>query len=131
MTTPLFCLVVGTFMPYLWAFIGAYLRSQQLGQLDNKNPRGQAAETTGAAARAYAAQQNAWEALPVFIVAVFISYLGNFDGIIAALGSVAWVLARLLHGYFYLTDQDRLRSLSFVVGIGCVIIMMTTAFIGV
>lgn len=128
MNTACVCLAVGIFLPYVWAFTGTWLRSRELGSLDNKNPRQQVMQTTGMAARAYAAQQNAWEALMVFAAAVFLVSLGNPDSGAASVAAVIWVLARLAHGIFYLADLDVARSLSFMVGMGSVITIIAAAF---
>jgi uncharacterized MAPEG superfamily protein len=65
-----------------------------------------------------AAQQNAWEALPVFASSVFVAHLAGADPAGSATASVIFVLARILHAVFYATDLAPLRSLAFAVGIG-------------
>ena len=62
MTTPFWCLLIVIAIPYLLAGLGGYLRYRQFGAIDNKYPRSQMAQAEGAAARAIAAQGNAWEA---------------------------------------------------------------------
>ena len=79
MTTPLWCLVIVAFIPLILAGVGGYLRLQQLGKVDNKHPRTQALELTGAAARTLAAQANAWEATALFTVSVVIAHLAGAD----------------------------------------------------
>ena len=127
MTIPFICLVIGAFLPYLWAFTGSYLRARQLGGLDNNNPRQQVAQAKGAAARAYAAQQNAWEALPVFAIAVFMANVADPESVTGNYAAMVWVLARLSHGLLYISDLAAMRSLSFLVGIACVITLITVA----
>ncbi len=60
MTTPFWCLFATALLPYFIAPVGAYFRVRQFGVLETKNPRKQQAESTGIAARANAAQSNAW-----------------------------------------------------------------------
>ena len=79
MTTPFWCLLAAVAMPYLLAFTGTYFRKRELGTVDNRNPRQQALQLTGAGARCYAAQQNAWEALAVFTAAVVTAHLFQAD----------------------------------------------------
>ncbi|MDJ0852596.1 MAG: MAPEG family protein [Myxococcota bacterium] len=121
MTVPFWCLFVAALLPYPLAFLGAYFKTQQLGSVDNKNPRAQSAQLAGAGARCVAAQQNAWEALPVFASGVFVAHLAGADPGRAALLSIVWVAARVLHAVFYLANLDVLRSLSFLVALACVI----------
>jgi uncharacterized MAPEG superfamily protein len=78
----------------------------------------QAAALTGTGARAYAAQQNAWEALPVFATAVFVAHLAGADPGRSAIASVVWVVARSAHAFFYLSDLATFRSLAFLVAFG-------------
>ncbi|HIK84523.1 MAG TPA: hypothetical protein EYG08_05365, partial [Myxococcales bacterium] len=33
--------------------------------------------------------------------------------------AIVWVISRVLHGILYLANLDSLRTLSFLVGIGC------------
>ena len=121
MTTPFWCLLVVVFIPFVLAPLGGYYRGRQLGQVDNKNPRAQAAQLDGAGARAYAAQANAWEALAMFTAAVMVAHLSGVPAEEAAPFTIAFVLARLLHPIFYIIDQWKLRSLSFFAGMICII----------
>ena len=105
--------------PYFLAPVSGYFRTQQFGTLDNKNPRQQQSESIGAGARAVAAQANAWEALPVFASAVIVNHLANADAGTAAMLSMVFVAMRVLHAIFYISDVDKMRSLVFLVGLGC------------
>ena len=130
MTTPLWCLVIAAFLPYVLAFTGTYFKKQQLGSVDNKNPRAQAAQLQGVGARAVAAQANAWEALAVFTAAVAVLHLANPEaarGSSAANASLLFVAARIAHPIFYLADIDMARSLAFMVGIGAAIWLIVLA----
>ena len=119
MTTPFWCILVAILLPYLFAGVSGYHKSKQFGQIDNREPRGQAARLEGAGARAYAAQQNAWEALPVFGLSVVVAHLAGADPGASALASVLFVVARVLHGVCYVADLATPRSLVFTVGFGC------------
>jgi uncharacterized MAPEG superfamily protein len=127
MTVPFWCLLAAVAMPYLLAFTGAAYRQRELGSVDNRHPRQQAQQLTGAGARCYAAQQNAWEALAVFTAAVLVSHLAGADAGRSAIAATVFVAARVLHAVFYVADRDRLRSLSFVVGMGCCVWLFVLA----
>lgn len=119
MTTPFWCLLVVAVLPYVLAGIGGYLRVRQLGALDNNHPRIQATRLEGVAARAWAAQQNAWEALGVFGAAVFLAHLAGADAAASATASVLYLATRLAHPAVYLANLAMARTLVFVVGLGC------------
>lgn len=121
MTTALWCLFATALMPSLLAFTGGFLRHKELGKADNKNPRQQYALATGMASRAYAAQQNAWEALILFASAMLASYIAGVPQEELAAVALVFVAARVLHAVFYLADRDALRSLSYLVALVCVI----------
>lgn len=116
MNTVLACLLIAVLLPYVLAGIGSYHKGKQLGKVDNNNPRAQAAQLTGAGARAVAAQQNAWEALAVFTASLAAAF---FAGVApASLGTPAlvFVAARIAHAACYLADLATARSLTFAVG---------------
>ncbi|MDG2272722.1 MAG: MAPEG family protein, partial [Halioglobus sp.] len=56
-------LIILSVLPLLCAWTAGYYRQKQLGRVDNKEPRLQSLQLTGAGARAVAAQSNTWEAL--------------------------------------------------------------------
>lgn len=127
MTTPFWCLFATALLPYLLAPVSGYYRFKEFGAVDNKNPRKQQAASTGIGARAVAAQQNAWEALPVFASAVIVAHLANADAGTTATLSLVFVATRILHPIFYIADIDKLRSLVFLGGAACWIGMFISA----
>ena len=127
MTTPFWCLLVVVFIPYVLAGVGGYFRGKEFGDADNKDPRAQAAKLEGTGRRAYAAQANAWEATAVFTAAVVTAHLAGVSPESAAAWTIAFVAARVLHAIFYIMDQDKLRSGSFMVGLVCVIALFVKA----
>jgi uncharacterized MAPEG superfamily protein len=120
-------LLVVAVIPFVLAGVGARLRIQQLGTLDAHHPRVQALELRGAAARAYASQQNAWEALALFGTAVVIAHLVGANPAQSAMASTIFVVARILHPVLYIADQAPLRTLAFVVGLGCCVWLFVLA----
>ncbi len=119
MTTPFWCLLFAVITPHVLAGVGAKFRIDQLGSLDNQHPRVQANELRDVAARAYAAQQNAWEALAVFTAAVAVAHLAGADAGASATASLVFVLARILHAIAYMANQPVLRSTAFLIGLLC------------
>lgn len=130
MSVPLTCLLIAVIIPYVLAGVGGYFRTRQLGSLDNNNPREQAKELTGAGARAVAAQANAWEALSVFAAAVLTAHVTGADPVWSARLAVLFLIARGLHGVFYVADIATARSLSFMVGLVCCLGLFGLSFSG-
>jgi uncharacterized MAPEG superfamily protein len=96
------------------------------GRYDNRNPRDWQAKQQGYRARAYAAQQNSWEALAVYVAALVAAFIGNVP--LETLGLIAGIFAasRVAYLVCYLADLATLRSLVWLVGFGsciCLIVM--------
>ncbi len=127
MTRPLWCLMIVALIPWVLALLASYLRGRQLGRVDNHHPRIQVTEVTGVAARAYAAQMNAWEALGFFTAAVVTAHLAGADPVLSARAAILFLVARLFHAAFYLGNLAGLRSLATVVGLGSGIWLFTLA----
>ena len=123
------CLVASVTLPYIAhvVLMGAKVMS---GKYDNHHPRQQTAHLTGVGARAWAAEQNAWEAVAVFApIALLVIVRGADDTVAGGLG-VAWVAFRLLHTLFYVTDRPPLRSGSFGLANLAVIGLVVRAAVG-
>jgi len=127
MTFPFWCLVVCCFLPYALAFTTGYFKSKQFGSVDNNNPRAQTALLEGTGARVNAAQQNAWEALTIFAVAVFVAHLAGADPENSSVAAGVFVATRVLHPIFYIGDFATPRSLTFLVGLGCLVWLFVLA----
>lgn len=121
MTTALWCLFITAMIPSLLAFTGGYLRHKELGKADNKNPRQQYAQATGVVSRAFAAQQNAWEALILLAAALLAASIAGVPQADLATVAIVFVVARVLHAVFYLADKDVLRSLAYLVALVSII----------
>jgi uncharacterized MAPEG superfamily protein len=111
------CLFIGVLIPSVLAVFGTFSRMRQFGAIDNKDPRGQSAKLEGVGARAVAAQQNAWEALAVFIAGVVAFSVQGGDPEAASTWALVWVVARIGHALCYLANLDVLRSLIYFVGL--------------
>ena len=127
MTTPFLCLAIACLLPYVWAPFQIPSRRAQFGTVDNKLPRIQQAQLQGRGARALGAHQNAFEALATFAPAVLVAHLAGADAAWSARLAVAFLICRVLHGIFYLSDLDLARSSVFTVGIACVVGLFVAA----
>jgi len=127
MTFPFWCVVATALLPYFLSSAAGYFRTRQFGTLDNNDPRAQAARLEGTGARAYAAHQNAMEALPIFTAAVVIAHLAGADPGLSSIAAGIFVVTRILHPIFYITNVAPARSAAFLVGLGCCIWLFALA----
>jgi uncharacterized MAPEG superfamily protein len=102
--------------PIALSSIGGYYRVKQFGHLDNQHPRAQQARMEGPGARAIAAHKNAWEALAMYSVAIFIAFANGVDLHSLTLPALIFLTARLFHAFFYIADLSTLRSFAFAIG---------------
>lgn len=113
MNTAIIVLLLLCIFPFVMATIAGVYRRKQLGNYDNKNPRGQYAELTGVGARAVAAQQNCWEALAIYSAALLAVFVSGAQPTYLAMAAVVVLVCRVLYCIFYLANIDLLRSLIF------------------
>src|SRR5688572_15532439 len=106
MHTVIACLLITTIMPLVCAWIGGYYRHKQLGVVDNKYPRIQVSKLEGPGHRAYAAQQNCWEALGIFSAALLALHISGVVIASVATLSVIFVSLRAVYIACYLANQD-------------------------
>lgn len=118
MHTVIACLLIVTLLPIICSWVGGYFRGTHPDGFDNKHPRLQASKLEGPGHRAYAAQQNSWEALGMFSAALLALHMSGL--VIASVAglSVAFVVLRVVYVGCYLANQDIVRSLSFLGGFG-------------
>ena len=110
MTTQIICLSIGCLIPLIWSAAALPYRQRQLGRVDFKQPRVQANLLTDRGASTVGAQMNSWEALILFSVANLCGDFAKLDPLGTwSILSIVWVVARLVHGYFYLYEKVRLR----------------------
>jgi uncharacterized MAPEG superfamily protein len=127
MTTPLWTVLIASFLPYVWATIGRAQRKREFGKIDDNNPRQQQAQQTGTGARAAAASANAFEALAVYAPAVVIAHLQALHSPLPTALSLLWVALRIGHGVCYVTDRAAARGLCFIGGSVCTVGMYVAA----
>lgn len=119
MTIAQLCLLAACLLPIGCAAIAkssGFGKRRRDGGFDNSRPRDWLARQEGWQARANAAQANSWEALPVFIVGLFVA--GQHQAAQATVDALAlgFVAARLAYIGLYLADRAWLRSLLWTAG---------------
>jgi uncharacterized MAPEG superfamily protein len=126
-----YCILVACLLPFactLLAKWSGFGKPRREGGFDNRNPRQWLANLAGWQARAHAAQQNSFEALPIFIAGVLIAQGSKapqamVDGI-----ALLFVLARIAYIAAYIGDRPAIRSAVWAVGLGAGIALF---FVGV
>ncbi len=129
MTIANWCVVAASVLPVLTVGMAkaTSIRSRKNGGYDNNNPRQWEAKVEGWRQRAVAAQNNGFEALPLFVAAVLIAQQAHADqGKIDTL-AMAFIAIRLVYVAVYLKDWATLRSLVWAAGVGVCIALVAMA----
>lgn len=112
------CVLIAALLPF--ALVG-YAKSapHYLKSGGNNDPRAYAATIEGAKKRAYNAHLNGFEAFPAFAAGVLLAeHAGVAQGTVDGM-ALTFVVARVLHGILYITDQATLRSIVWTVATAC------------
>jgi uncharacterized MAPEG superfamily protein len=115
------CILVSCLLPVICAGIAKSKgigKPRRDGGFDNNNPRSWLAKLQGWQARANAAQQNSFEALPIFIAGVLIAERLQAPQTHVDDLALLFVAARVGYVAAYLADKAMLRSTLWLVGIG-------------
>ncbi len=115
MTIGYMCLLICMLLPIFWAGVSKY----GCGDIkyDNESPRDHLLSLSGKAKNAYNAEQNCYETFPAFAAAVIIAHQIGNDQFMINMLCLVFLLTRILHGYFYITNKGSLRSIVFVLGL--------------
>lgn len=126
MTVSHACILLACLLPIACAGIAksrGFGKPRREGGYDNHNPRAWLDQLQGFQARANAAQYNSFEALPVFIAGVLIAENGGAAQATVDALAVAFILCRLGYIGAYVTDRANLRSLLWLVGLACCVVL--------
>ncbi|MGH8077013.1 MAG: MAPEG family protein [Lysobacter sp.] len=124
LATAYWCVLIAALLPYVWITV-----AKTGGQrYDNRDPRGwMARQDNPRSIRANAAQLNSYEAFAPFAAGVILAQLAGVPAERIAVLAVAFVLLRVLHGVFYVTNVHALRSLVWFGGFACVLVLLAQA----
>ena len=115
MTIGYICLLICMLLPIFWAGVSKYGFNSI--KYDNESPRDHISLLSGKAKNAYNAEQNCYETFPPFAAAVIVAHqIGNDQSMIDLL-CVVFLLSRISHGYFYITNRGSVRSIAFLIGL--------------
>ena len=112
-TVAYWCVLLAALLPLACAWLAKWPlvgKPRREGGFDNADPRGWLARQTGWQARANAAQQNSFEALPFFIGAVIIAHqLGAVQAWVDIL-ALLFITLRVIYVAMYVAGLPTARS---------------------
>ena len=119
------CILIAALLPYVWVFVAKTSGERY----NNRNPRAWVAKQEGnyKVQRANAAHLNGFEAFPAFVAGVLMAQLAGVPANLVTSLAIGFVVARVLHGVFYLADLHTLRSLIWLVGMLCAVALIVLA----
>jgi uncharacterized MAPEG superfamily protein len=126
MSLPFWCVFISALLIFLAKAPVARAMQQESGAYDNHHPRSQQARLTGFGARALAAHLNSFEAFPLFAVGVLMAHATQTHGVLVDVLAVTFVVSRVLYLLFYWADMHWQRSLVWVAGLLCSLLLMLT-----
>ncbi|MEN9995861.1 MAG: hypothetical protein RL462_637 [Pseudomonadota bacterium] len=123
MNFPIAAVLLAGVMP--WICVGIAKAGKR--NYDNHNPRQWLAQQTGYRARANAAQANCFEAFPLFAAGILLALYAEVPSEQVDLYAGIFIAARVAYIAFYLSDKDKLRSLAWLVGVGCSVALLVAS----
>ena len=127
LATAYWCILIAALLPYVLAIIA---KTSAPG-FNNRNPRAWLAKQDYRVQRANAAHLNAFEAFAPFAAAVVMAQLAGVDHGRIALLALVFVAMRIAHGVCYVADVQLARSLAWVGGFACVVVLMVIAALAI
>lgn len=118
-------MVVASLLPLLMAIAAKAFGG--FGLADNSHPREFLQQTTGASARANAAQQNSYETLPMFLAAVIVAMLFFVSQSIINILAWLYVLIRVGYCVAYISNLATFRSILWVLSLACPLMLFYLA----
>lgn len=127
MNIAILCVLIGAIQPIIWSLAAKIGANKQGIRYDNEAPRPLMQSYDGWIGRANWAQQNAFEAFPVFAAAVILAMVTEVDPATINLWAIVWVIARFVFGFLYIFNFDKLRSLVWAIAMAASIRLLIAA----
>jgi uncharacterized MAPEG superfamily protein len=110
MTIAIWCVLAAGLLPYV-------VLGPAAAKLDSLLPRASARSLEGLPARAYGAHLNHFETFPLFAIAVLVAQ--TLEGANATVNwlAVLYIAIRIAYTFFYLSNLQPFRSISFFIGL--------------
>ena len=119
-TVAYWCVLIAAVLPYLCTWMAkqpGFGKRRSEGGYDNHDPRAWLARQQGWQARANAAQQNSFEALPFFIGAVVIAHQLQAPQTTLDILAILFVTLRIIYIAMYVADLAMVRSAIWVLAL--------------
>ena len=123
MSIPFWCVLISALLIFVARMPVAKAMKEQ-GGYNNHLPRQQQAQLTGFGARALAAHQNSFEAFILFAVGVLMAHTTQTAGWLIDGLAIVFVLARVAYLLCYIADLAWQRSLMWLIGLLCSLLLM-------
>lgn len=127
MSQGVLCLILAVIFPIVFAGLAKWGGMRHGVSYDNGAPRESLARLSGWPQRAQWAQQNSWEALPVFAIGMLLAMHAQAPAATLAFWGWLFIAARVAYGVCYLAGFAGLRSLSWLLGFAISIRLMLLA----
>ena len=124
MSIPFWCVFIAALLIYIAKLPVARAMSAEGGGYDNHHPRAQQARLSGLGARAHAAHLNSIEIFPLFAAGVLMAHATDVFGWWVDLLAILFIVSRVLYLLLYWRDQATLRSLVWMIGLLCCLLLM-------
>lgn len=121
MTLALWCVLAGAILPILCAGVA----KAGAKDFDNASPREWFSRQEGWRRRANAAQNNGFEAFPLFAAAVLVATTQGAPAATVNLLAIAWLVLRIGYSAAYVLDKPTLRSALFALALFAAIAIFT------
>lgn len=113
------CVVAATIIPVLTVGLAKFTTLTGPGRYDNNHPRAWAEKQQGWKARAVAAQNNGFEALPLFVFAVLAAQQAGLPQSSTDTFAMAFIALRLVYIALYLMNLGAVRTLVWAAALAC------------
>ncbi len=123
MSIPFWCVFISALLIFIARMPVAKAMKEQ-GGYDNNLPREQQARLTGLGARALAGHQNSFEAFMLFAAGVLMAHTTQTQGFVIDTLAIVFVCARIVFLLCYWADWAWQRTLAWVVGLICTLLLM-------
>jgi uncharacterized MAPEG superfamily protein len=132
MTLATACVLIACLLPIACAGLaksGGMGKPRRDGGFDNHNPRAWMSGLEGWHARANAAQQNSFEALPIFIAGVVLAQQAGAPQLWVNMLAGAFIVLRIGYIAAYVSDKASIRSLFWAAAMACAIGLFLTTLL--
>lgn len=132
MSVLLWSLVIGGLFHVLSKAPAMMYMNAEAGGYDNRHPRQQHAQLSGAGARALAAHQNTLESFALFAAGILVAEAVALPNLLSSMLAVGFLVTRVLYVVCYVKDWATLRSWVWAAGyFACIGLMLSPWYAGV